>query len=291
MRVDAHWVHCQLDGMEEVLEHALEHAVRAGAQREVSLIQGTIARVAAAGPMPAEAGVERCRRILVESADAPATEAMVLCCIAYLEAMRGDFDEARAHSARSRSMLQELGMTVARAASDIWACEVELLAGEPGAAEGLLRSSYETLEAAGERGNLSTIAALLAEAVRAQGALEEAERLTEVSEELAAADDALSQVAWRSTRAKVRARCGDVEGAERLAREAVEAAERTDWPNLQGNALATLAEVHDAAGRPAEAAEVAERAAAVYEAKGNVSAAALLSVLRAPAAARASTEA
>jgi class 3 adenylate cyclase len=291
MRVDAYWVHCQVGGMEEVLEQALEHAVLAGAQRELSLIQGAIARVAAAGPMPADLGVERCRRILVEAADTPATEAMVLCCIAYLEAMRGDFEEARAHSARSRSMLQELGMTVARAASDIWACEVELLAGELSAAERLLRSSYETLEAAGERGNLSTIAALLAEAVRAQGSLDEAERLTQVSEELAADDDALSQVAWRSTRAKLQAASGDVESAERLAREAVEVAERTDWPNLRGDALSALAEVHAAAGRRAAAAEVAERAAAVFEAKGNVSAAALLSALRAPAAAPASTEA
>ena len=173
-------------------------------------------------------------------------------------------------------------MTVALASSDIWACEVELLAGDPAAAERLLRPSYETLEAFGERGNLSTIAALLAESIRRQGLLAEAERLTEVSEELAAEDDALSQVSWRATRAKARALAGDVAGAERLARDAVAVAERTDWPNLCGEALGALAEVLASAGRTDEAAAAAARAAAVYERKGNVVAAARLSSLALP---------
>ena len=45
---------------------------------------------------------------------------------------------------------------------------VELLAGDPAAAEREFRAGLATLEAIGEKGNLSTVAAYLAEALAAQ---------------------------------------------------------------------------------------------------------------------------
>ena len=121
----------------------------------------------------------------------------------------------------------------------------------------------------GERGYLSSAAALLAHALSGRGELDEAERFSRTSEHSAAADDAFSQVLWRSARAKIRARRGELAVAEGLAREAVSAAERTDLLNTHGDTLADLGEVLALAGRPAEAIAVFEQAAEIFERKGN----------------------
>jgi len=86
---------------------------------------------------------------------------------------------------------------------------------------------------------------------------------------VAAADDAFSQVLWRTARAKVRARRGDLPEAEALAREAVALAERTDLLNTHGDTVADLGEVLALAGRPDEAAAVFADAAEILERKGN----------------------
>ena len=75
---------------------------------------------------------------------------------------------------------------------------------------------------------LSTSAAMLAQAIYAQGRTDEAERFCDVSERTAAADDLWTQVLWRSVRGKILARQGRVEEGAALAREAVRLIERTD---------------------------------------------------------------
>jgi tetratricopeptide (TPR) repeat protein len=144
-----------------------------------------------------------------------------------------------------------------------------MLAGNPEAAASTLRDSYATLEEMGERGFLSTIAGFLAQALCAQGEYDEAEHFSRVSEAAAAPDDVMSQVLWRTARAKVQAQRGDAEAAETLAREAVELAEGTELLNTQGDALVDLATVLTATGRREEALVAAEAAAERYEQKGN----------------------
>jgi ATP/maltotriose-dependent transcriptional regulator MalT len=86
-------------------------------------------------------------------------------------------------------------------------------------------------------------------------------------------DDVTSQIAWRTVRAKVAARQGDVGRGEALAREAVTAAADTDWPHLRGGALEALAEVLFAKGQADDATAIARQAFELYEAKGSVAAA------------------
>jgi ATP/maltotriose-dependent transcriptional regulator MalT len=114
------------------------------------------------------------------------------------------------------------------------------------------------------------MAAYLGETLYAQERDDEAIRLTEVSESMAAADDLTSQIVWRATRAKARARSGDDGGAEVLAREAVSLAEETDCLVLHADALMSLAEVLFSRGAAVEAAARLSEALALYEAKGNV---------------------
>jgi ATP/maltotriose-dependent transcriptional regulator MalT len=146
---------------------------------------------------------------------------------------------------------------------------VEMLAGDLEAAERIARDAVATLERMGERGYLSSAAALLAHALADRGELGEAERFSRTSEDAAAADDAFSQVLWRSARAKVRAARGELAEAEALAREAVGVAERTDLLNTHGDTLVDLGDVIALAGRRAEAAALLEQAAEIFERKGN----------------------
>jgi tetratricopeptide (TPR) repeat protein len=133
----------------------------------------------------------------------------------------------------------------------------------------VLRDSCKTLEEMGERGFLSTTAGFLSHTLYAQGEYDESARFSRTCEQLAAPDDAASQMLWRRSRAKLLAREGNLRRAEELAREAVELAEKADYLNEHANAIAELAEIHALAGRRDEAMAGLEEAAKRYELKGN----------------------
>jgi tetratricopeptide (TPR) repeat protein len=221
--------------------------------------------------MPAEEVIARSEKVLVTAAGDHLTEAMVLRFVALAEAFRGNFAEARELVSRRQSIFEEVGLPLQVALNEHLSAQVEMLAGETEAAERSWRKSSELLIEMGERSYLSTRAAELAEkALYAQGKYDEAERFAELGREAGASDDIETQVRWRGALAKVLARRGDAERAERLAREAVDLAENTDFLELLGDVLADMAEVLRLAGRPDEARPVLEEALAVYERKGIV---------------------
>src|SRR5262249_61912007 len=84
-----------------------------------------------------------------------------------------------------------------------------------------------------DRGWLATDVAILAEAVHRQSRDDEAEGLTRISEGSADGEDAYSQALWRSVRAKVLAARGELGDAERLARESIVHADKTDFLHLR----------------------------------------------------------
>ena len=69
------------------------------------------------------------------------------------------------------------------------------------------------------------------------------------------------------------AKRGQLEQAEKLAREAAELVEGTDFPDLQALAFLSLAEVVEAKAGTPEVDELRRRALETYERKGNVVAA------------------
>jgi tetratricopeptide (TPR) repeat protein len=81
-------------------------------------------------------------------------------------------------------------------------------------------------------------------------------------------EDVDAQVGWRRVRAKVLARLGDVEEAERLAREAVAMATPTDFLEVRVDAHQSLAEVLRHAGRLDAAAAADDEAGRLRELKG-----------------------
>ena len=270
----AHFVECRIAEMESALAHALVHAEAAGDRHLVSFLLTALGRAALVGPLPVEQALARCAELRERGAGDRALDAVLRGIHAYLCAMQGRFDVAQVESARSRAILEELGMAVLLGGGRTYSGAVELLAGAPERAEVELRAGVELLESLGEKGNLSTVAAYLAETLALQGRDEEALGYSQLSEASAADFDVISQVVWRAARARVRAQTGEPEEAERLAREAVALAAETDFLNLHGDALARLAEVLRHAGAPGEAAQAAAEAVELYTAKGNTVAAA-----------------
>jgi Flp pilus assembly protein TadD len=83
-------------------------------------------------------------------------------------------------------------------------------------------------------------------------------------------DDMATQILASQVRAKVLARRGQYAEAERLAREAVTAADTTDALVSQGDARRDLAEVLELAGERQGAAAALTKALELYERKGTV---------------------
>src|SRR5262249_37942983 len=154
----------------------------------------------------------------------------------------------RAACRRGQSILTAAGAKLGRARCVQVAGRIELLAGDPAAAEQNLREGYEALRAMGERGDRANIVTLLAEAVYAQGRFGEALRLTEEGEALAGAGDFDVQGRWRATRAKLLARRGQFRAAARLAEEAVALVPATCEAPERAEFLVAQAEVSRLAG-------------------------------------------
>jgi class 3 adenylate cyclase len=266
---EVHLMACRYADRAAALERALEHARLAGGEREAEIVIG-LETAHYWGPTPVDESVARCEALLAEPLGRrPTVEGALVGTLAGLQAMRARFDEARALYARQREIHDDLGRPYTAAAWTIVYARVEMLAGDLAAAESELRRGYEALDRMGELAVLSTLSGYLADALYAQGRLEEAERYTRVSEEAATLDDIASQVWWRVTRAKVLAHAGDP-SAETLAREAVSLSEPTDDLFFRGRALLDLAETLSILGRADEAPPLLEEAARLAEAKGDI---------------------
>jgi class 3 adenylate cyclase/tetratricopeptide (TPR) repeat protein len=250
------------------LEHALEHARRAGDSREAARAAASLMQAIQLGPTPVDAAIDRAQLFLRESEDDRLLTASILSSLAVLLAMRGEFGEARVQWKRAQSLWDELGMTHHRAMRAIDASTIELLAGDAEAAERELRAGYRMFEELGDVHLRPTVAAYLAALLATAGRSEEAEAFAHFAESHAWEDDIVTQAMWRVARAQVQAPAGNAAEAELLAREAVELAAPTDFLDLQATALLALARVLRRAGSD-EAMDVAARARAVYERKGN----------------------
>ncbi len=183
--------------------------------------------------------------------------------------MNSEFEEARRLYRHGRAMLRELGQGVSAASTGIELANIELLAGDLAAAEREIRVDYAFLKHAGETYFLSSLEGMLARILRDQGRDDEALAMTQSAETSAADDDIDAQVQWRSVRAPILARMGDLAGAEALARAALQLARGSEAPVLQADTLCDLAEVLRLSGRADEAAQALTEAISLYTAKGD----------------------
>ena len=269
LRAWHYWIEARAEAAESAWEEAAEHARRGGLEHERIDILGWIASSQLFGPRPVPAAIERCEAIRGEVEDNLLAVATILEPLAGLHAMEGRFDEARSLLATSDAAFEELGLSLNSAVSHHKAL-VELLAGDPVAAERCLRKGFDALEGMGDRALLSTTAAFLGQALLAQEREEEAERFADLSAALTAEDDVLTHALWRGVKAALLARRGGLPEAERMARQAVALAERTDFLNHRAETRVVLGTVLGAQGRPEDARAALASALDLYEQKGNL---------------------
>src|SRR5207244_3341224 len=100
--------------------------------------------------------------------------ASVLRLRAWVESLRGDDDAAAATYAEEASMFADLGQAAERARARVHLGRLLLARGDAAAAERELRESVATLRSIGDRGFLCEAQRSLAQALVAQGRVEEA---------------------------------------------------------------------------------------------------------------------
>ncbi len=263
-------LHGLWNGVSSALEPALDHARRAG---DLARERDAIVFLAVSmfwGPTPVSTALPRVEHLVESTETKTWMQGWLTRVLAGFYALQGRFDEARQLMAEARASLANLARPLDVSTMAFWTGPLELLAGNPAAAEHELREACDALDAAGERGWLSTMSGLHAQALYALDRLDEAEAAAGRSRETATSDDYNAQAFWRETQAKVLARRGDLPAAEGLAREAVEIIHRSDEINHQAQVRASFAEVLELAGRPDDARSQLEQALALYEQKGNV---------------------
>jgi predicted ATPase/DNA-binding SARP family transcriptional activator len=216
-------------------------------------------------PVPVDAAIGRAERYLETASGDPWAETGVLQPLALLYGYAGRFADARAAITRAQSAQTRCGAAIDSAMSAGQAGLIEMLAGDPAAAEAKLKEGCDALRAVGERGFLSSMLAKLAKVEYALGRADEAHRLTEEAETLAAADDLDAQVRWRATRAQVLARRGQVTAAMHLVGQAEALIAPTTCAELEAEILVAKAEVARLAGARAEAAASLRTALRIYE--------------------------
>jgi class 3 adenylate cyclase/tetratricopeptide (TPR) repeat protein len=260
---------CRFERESVAGEQAMVHARAAGDRRQELRSAAALAMSRAYGPAPVDAAIPECERILEDARGDRRTEGLMLGSLARLYALAGDFDRARSSYRAARRTLEELGSNVLAASLSLDSHAVELLAGDPAAAERELRSDFEALDRMGETYLLSTIAGLLAQALYAQGRFDEANSMCSVTAAAAAEDDVQSQALWRSVRAKLLARRGDRAHALELAEGAVAELRDTDAVVWQADAMLDLAETRLLLGEAAAAEEAIADASALYRLKAS----------------------
>jgi tetratricopeptide (TPR) repeat protein len=232
-----------LEDAADAASRVVDIATRSGDSRLAARAAVAYAQAALLSAMPVTEALDRSQRLADAVGRDRIAEARFLAITAVFHAMQGQFQEARGLYSRSHDIVAELGASVTVAGASLESSRVEMLAGDPSAAERELRRDYVTLEAMGEGYYRSSVAGFLAQALYALDRMDEAEQFAAIAEGLSGADDVASQVTWRTARARILAHAGRADEAVAYAREAVAMASSGSYVQQHAEALIALADV------------------------------------------------
>ncbi|MGH2662773.1 MAG: adenylate/guanylate cyclase domain-containing protein [Actinomycetota bacterium] len=259
----ARWWAGRAGDSEEALERARQHARAAGDPRREAESLLTLSAVLAQGPRHVDDAASRAEAFLEEYAGDRTIEAYMSHALGHLRAWQGRIDEARTLARRYRDILRENGQEANWADSSECEGDVLLMAGDVEGAIRLMEEGqrrYEELNITD-----TTILPFLANALVTAGRWEEAEAPALRSIE---GGHPLWRTLGMTTLGRIRARQSKGEEAERLAREALDAARASDYPLWKGRAALGLAEILEVLGRNGEVTSLREYALREFEQKG-----------------------
>ena len=249
---------------EQAFEPALRHARIAGDVGEQVDIYDRLGALLSRGPTPVGAALRRCEQILTETEGNRTIAGLMYHPMAHMKARQGDFAEALDLAGRCRDIHRENG--------NMWAywvfAEIEwditMLAGAPDEAVAILEEAYEHVE---RMGGFPLESAWLARSLYLVGRFDDAERAAQVAVDV---EDDLTRCVGLGMLARVRARQGRLEDAERMANEAVAYFAHTDYSVDRTFVLMDLAEVLRLAGRTDDAIATIREAIALFERREDV---------------------
>jgi tetratricopeptide (TPR) repeat protein len=258
-----------------VLEDALADASDDQAMRREVI--GTLVNTLSINPTPVSDAILRCEKLLRSSRGDRVLEAVITRFLALLSAMAGRFDESREQVRRSSVVLDELSYLTASWVYRVTAGHAKELSGDHAGAELEYRAARQGFDELGDAPiDERAIQAVtyLAHLYCDGGRWDDAERCLAFGADVPLALPTGTALRRLGARARLAAHRGDFAEAVALARTAVESAEPIDCLNAKAGTWVVLAEVHRAAGAEADADAALGEAIRIYEAKGNVAAAA-----------------
>lgn len=257
-------------------ERALTAADASGDKHERLLAVGALAHSLWEGPAPAADAIRRCEELLRSSVNDPPLQATIARCLSALYAMAGRIEEARESVRRSGPILDELNHLTVSWVYRSTAAEAKELIGDRVGAEQELTAKWLWLGDLGGayKGRAMQAAYELAHLYCDDGRWDDAERCLAYGRDFPEPTHYRREsVLGLAGRARLAAHRGALAQAERLARRGVELANRSDMLNVRARAWLACAEVEQANGRRAAADSAVELALALYEQKGNLTAA------------------
>jgi tetratricopeptide (TPR) repeat protein len=220
---------------------------------------------------PADASTMAVELDVIEREDpGPYLRGCVLIGRAEVERLGGRFGPAHELASTALEQFHSLGMRMMAAICGQTLASIALTSGDAAAAIEPLEQSDEILVAEGEQVMRSTTLAMLGRARAAMNDTPAAHAAVVMAEELSAPRDIANFVITHMTRAALAERAGELEGAERWARSALEHALRTDFIDFQADARLALATALAAGARTDDAVQQAREALALYELKQDV---------------------
>ena len=252
-------------------ERALDHALRSENRRLITLCQGDVAAALIYGPTEASAAERRIRDLASEGLSAGESGAARYGDLAWLQAIQGHFDLARATARAALKADEEAGAIPDVLYDQYIAAHVEMLADEWTRARDLLLGldALASVEARGDHLLGLSIRCALAECQLNLGDVDGAAKNAARAYEQASANDMEMQLRSRSLLAHTAIAKGDAPEAVRLSTEAAELTTSTDIPGLRADALLAKAASLRALGDTDGWRAAAEAAKAIYRAKGH----------------------
>jgi class 3 adenylate cyclase/tetratricopeptide (TPR) repeat protein len=264
----SHWLTGDAARMLELSERALGLASDAADPLALRDAADSFGRALVLGQTPCDEAVGKIQAVRAGLSGNRAVDASIRLYLAELLSMMNRFGDASDHIGEAREVFEDLGQRRWLAAAEGTAGLVTWWSGSPEAAEPELRSCYEfSREHGGEIWGRE--AANFARLLLELGRVEEADEVATTVAEGTADHEIESQIAWRSVRSRILAARGEVAAGVDLAGDGVRLAERTDFVSLLAPALVDLVECRQLTDEPADP-EVAERASALFERKGDL---------------------
>jgi tetratricopeptide (TPR) repeat protein len=235
-------------------ERGRMYARSAGDLHQEAFAVGILMIAAKWGPTHWEE-VERIARAALADSErlGPRVELGAIDLLAMFAEAQGRFEEALDRDEQLLMRIAELGMEVLHLGNLMDVGHINLLAGDPVAAEQALRRGWVGLGELGEHGFRSTLGAMLGWALVELDRLDEAEQIVSEAAEIGSSEDFVTTMYVLTTRARIASRRGKHKRAVALATEAVAVVDAAEYVGLHIESRLALGLVLIRADRPDEA--------------------------------------